>query len=422
MDIDKIIKKYNIPIQEVVIEKELFCNAPELFRSIGCYTSEVLLVTDKSVLHIAQEIINRFSSTVLVLEDAQADWKTVKEIVKKGKDHEYIVAVGSGVINDLCKVASHKLKIPYIIFPTAPSMNGYASANASIKVKSHKTSIPAQLPIAIYCDTDVIRSAPLRLIRSGIGDSLCFSTCRFDWLLSYLILGTPYDPTPFEILKPYHKLLLSMAGGLMKKFDFNKKCSSSDIFSIEIIDTLMETLIVSGLGMYIAGNSNPASQAEHLIAHYIEIKYPKEAKLSYHGEQIAISTLEIIDIQKEILKQKTLKLRSKRYSIKSLSRIFKPKLAEHFLQEVSKKNISYYQVAKINANLEKFWPKYRAELEYVFIEKDYILDIFNIFGLTTQCKKIGIKKATLKESLNNAHLIRDRFTSLDLKRQLINDQ
>ena len=114
----------------------------------------------------------------------------IDKILHEAKEIDLIVGFGSGTINDLCKISSFKLNIPYIIFASAPSMNGYSSANASILVKGHKKSLPAHLPLAIYCDLNILAAAPERLIKSGIGDSLCFSTCQFDWLLSHLILDS----------------------------------------------------------------------------------------------------------------------------------------------------------------------------------------------------------------------------------------
>ncbi|MEO0973902.1 MAG: YdeI/OmpD-associated family protein, partial [Pseudomonadota bacterium] len=39
-----------------------------------------------------------------------------------------------------------------------------------------------------------------RLIRAGVGDSICRPTAQTDWLLSHLVLGTPYIEEPFAVL------------------------------------------------------------------------------------------------------------------------------------------------------------------------------------------------------------------------------
>ena len=103
-----------------------------------------------------------------------------------------LIAVGSGTINDLCKYASALDGKPYAVFATAPSMNGYTSVNAAITVEGHKKSLPAQAAAGVFFDLEVLAAAPVRLIRAGLGDSVCRCTAQADWLLAHLLLGRPY--------------------------------------------------------------------------------------------------------------------------------------------------------------------------------------------------------------------------------------
>ncbi|MFP3018679.1 MAG: iron-containing alcohol dehydrogenase, partial [Candidatus Tisiphia sp.] len=122
-----------------------------------------------------------------------ASLETVDLVRNKAKDSDLIVAFGSGTVNDICKYASYLEKKDYISFPTAASMNGYTSANASILVNGYKKSFKAHLPRAIYIDIDILANAPLRLTLSGFADFICRSTVQADWLLSHLLLGTEYN-------------------------------------------------------------------------------------------------------------------------------------------------------------------------------------------------------------------------------------
>jgi glycerol-1-phosphate dehydrogenase [NAD(P)+] len=353
---------------------------------------KILLVTDQNVFPIAEKIIKQLSCQSLILQSPKADKKTVLDIADQAQNYDLIIAVGSGVINDLCKVASFRLNIPYIIFGTAPSMNGYASANASITVDSHKTSIPAHLPTAIYLDLDVLENAPARLIKSGIGDSLCFSTCQFDWLLSHLILGTNYNSTPFDLLKSHYQEL-----------------TNNDLK----IKALVEMLIISGLGMYICGGSYPASQAEHLIAHYIEIRYPKVAENSYHGEQIAVTTLSVAEIQERILSMDKIKIQPTQIDQNNLERLFDKELVQHFSQEIKNKFIDQNLADKINLQLSKDWQGFKQQLSQCFVSKNDLFKLYQKFSLPQAANDIEIGNDIYQEALDNAHLIRNRFTSLD---------
>ena len=116
------------------------------------------------------------------------------------RDADALVAVGSGTINDLCKYAAAQDGKPYVVFATAPSMNGYTSMNAAITVDGHKKTLPAATPLGVFMDLGVLAAAPARMIRAGLGDSLCRSTAQADWLLSHHLLGTPYRRAPFALL------------------------------------------------------------------------------------------------------------------------------------------------------------------------------------------------------------------------------
>ena len=90
-----------------------------------------------------------------------------------------LVAIGSGTINDLCKYTAARTGKPYVVFATAPSMNGYTSMNAAITVDGHKKSLPATAPLGVFIDLGIFAKAPLRMIQSGLGDSLCrWTACR----------------------------------------------------------------------------------------------------------------------------------------------------------------------------------------------------------------------------------------------------
>ena len=439
MNIKQIISNFQIPIKEVLIEQNLVDKAFNLLDGLGLSQKKILLVSDQNIYPIAKKIIDQLSCSSLILQTPKADQKTVDEIIKQAQGYDLIVAVGSGVINDLCKVASFRLNIPYTIFGTAPSMNGYASANASIVQGSpylggaslhqqtmgvqgspylggaslrqqtmgvhntYKTSIPAHLPMAIYLDLDVLVKAPLRLIKSGIGDSLCFSTCQFDWLLSHLLLGTYYDSTPFDLLKSHYQKLLSFEA----------------IDDENFIQILAETLIISGLGMSICKGSYPASQAEHLIAHYIEILYPQIADKSYHGEQISVCTLSVANLQEQILQQQNLQIKESDFKKSYLEKFFDTELAKHFFVEISKKEIDEKMAQKINQNLQKNWVEIKAELQKTFISKNDLLKSYHKFSLPKNCLDIGLTNPIYDEALSNAHLIRNRFTSLDLIKIII---
>ena len=52
---------------------------------------------------------------------------------------------------------------------------------------------------------------PLRLIRAGLGDSVCRPTAQADWLLAHLLLDRPYREVPFALLAADEPALFDQA-------------------------------------------------------------------------------------------------------------------------------------------------------------------------------------------------------------------
>src|SRR5439155_7608193 len=206
------------------------------------------------------------------------DMATVEQVRARTRGASAIAAVGSGTINDLCKYAAFLDRKPYVVFGTAPSMNGYTSISAAITEHGHKKSLPANAALGVFLDLEVLSKAPLRMIRAGLGDSVCRPTAQADWLLAHLLFDRRYRIAPFRLLEGDEALLLAKAGALV----------AGDVGAMEI---LARTLVLSGLGMTICGGSHPASQGEHLISHYIDMLGEPSWPAAFHGEHIAVTTL-----------------------------------------------------------------------------------------------------------------------------------
>jgi len=304
-------------------------------------------------------------------------------------EYDALAAVGSGTINDLCKYASHTQNKPYIVFPTAPSMNGYTSANASIIEGGKKQSHAAHLPAAVLCDMEVITAAPIRLIRAGLGDSLARSTAQADWLLSHVIKGTPYDERPFALLAPYEPELLESASALGRG-------------DKSAVMKLMEVLLLSGFGMTLAGGSFPASQGEHMIAHTYKSRYGAGDTL--HGEQIGVTALTMARVQESVIARIA---NGNAGAIHPSRRPYGPPQDEEPHGERPRQR-----------RLEpwpplEFAPQIR-EMTSFMLPSSRIETILNAAGCPTTPQELGWNEAHYAEAIKQAPFSRDRFTFLSL--------
>ena len=73
---------------------------------------------------------------------------------------------------------------------TAPSMNGFTSAIAAIKIDGVKRTLPSPPPRYVYVAPDVVRQAPPALIQAGYCDVMAKSVSDVDWQVEYLLAAT----------------------------------------------------------------------------------------------------------------------------------------------------------------------------------------------------------------------------------------
>ena len=106
--------------------------------------------------------------------------------------------------------------------------------------------------------------APLRLLRSALGDVLCRSTCQIDWLTSHLFLSTEYDETPFALQYEDERLLL----------DNSYKILEGDY---DTLAALSRMTLLNGIAAIIIGSTHAGSMGEHLISHYIDMFMGEES-------------------------------------------------------------------------------------------------------------------------------------------------
>ena len=168
-------------------------------------------------------------------------------------------------------------------------MNGYTSVNAAITIEGHKKSLPAQAAAGVFLDLEVLAAAPVRLIRAGLGDSLCRCTAQADWLLAHLLLGRPY------------RLGAVRAAGRGRGRTWSRRPKRWSTGDLEAIRRLVRTLVLSGFGMTLCGGSDPASQGEHLISHYVDMMGDPAWPENLHGEQIGVTTLSMAGLQARLL-------------------------------------------------------------------------------------------------------------------------
>ena len=293
---------------------------------------------------------------------------------------------------------------PYAVFATAPSMNGYTSMNAAITVDGHKKTLPAATPLGVFIDLEVLAAAPARMIRAGLGDSLCRSTAQGDWLLSHHLLGTPYPSGAVRDARARTSRLLLDAPEALLRGD------------PDAMRALARTLVLSGLGMTICGGSYPASQGEHLISHYIDMFAPAGRAPYFHGEQVAVATLTMARIQEELLAAGPPRLHASRSPQPSLQTRFG---AGHRRASCWHDSCRSVDDATAAASLDRAWRKCGTTVsQHASVARRSprrARSVMKRAGVSDGARaRSASPPAFYAAAVRNARFLRDRYTFLDL--------
>jgi len=352
---------------------------------------------------VSGALASRFAVQEVVLGHApHADTATVAQLgARLDERTEAIIAVGSGTLNDLCKMAALARGCPQVVFATAPSMNGYTSVSASITEAGIKRSVRAATPVGAFFDLGVLAAAPIRLIRAGLGDSMCRPTAQADWLLAHLLLDLPYREAPFAMLAGDEAALLARPHALV----------AGDLAAMR---HLVRTLVLSGFGMTISGGSYPASQGEHLLSHYIDMMGPPTLPPAFHGEQTGVCALAMARLQDRILAQDTPPvLQPTTVTRDDVVRHFGPERGEACWRELAPKRLDRQRADELNARLAAGWDALRARLQAVTLGSARMTAVLAAAGAPLRPADLGWSQPLFDDALAHAREIRNRYTFLD---------
>jgi glycerol-1-phosphate dehydrogenase [NAD(P)+] len=210
-----------------------------------------------------------------------ADWYevgggTIDDAIKladamKSGRYDAVVGLGGGKIIDCAKFAAARIGLPLVAVATNLSHDGLCSPVATLDNDAGRGSYGVPNPIAVVIDLDVIREAPARFVRSGIGDAISNISAVRDWELAHTVRGESIDGLAAAMARQAGEAVLRHPGTV-----------GDDAF----LQVLAEGLVLTGISMSVAGDSRPASGACHEINHAFDLLYPKRA--ASHGEQCGL--------------------------------------------------------------------------------------------------------------------------------------
>lgn len=288
-------RKHEASLDEVVSGPGVLRRLPELIARCGAKRPFVL--ADRNTYAAAGEQVCRileqsglpFGKYVFDEAHLEPDERAVGAAVMHfDAACDLIVGVGSGVINDIGKILSCLSGKKYIIVATAPSMDGYASATSSMSRDGLKISLPTRCADVIVGDTEILKNAPLRMLRSGLGDMLAKYVSIAEWRIAHIITGEYYCENVAQMVRQALQKCVENADGLLRRED-------------AAVQAVFDGLVAGGVAMAYAGVSRPASGVEHYFSHVWDmwaLEFGTPAEL--HGIQCAIGTLAAVRLYERV--------------------------------------------------------------------------------------------------------------------------
>ncbi len=350
-------RDHRILTKRIEIGRNVIDQLPQWIREDGL-SEKILLIDDVDTHAAAGEY------TAKVLKDAGMDVRvstlphgTIASRESIGQimlDVEpmpgLLIAVGTGSINDTVRLAAARLRLPYIIVGTAPSMDGYASTVSPALTNQVKITYPAVAPEMVIGDLDVLCASPIRMMAAGFGDILAKVTSHLDWLIAHLAFGEHYCEPVADMMQDALNICMASVDGLADRDE-------------AAVRGIMEGLVLSGVAMQMVNYSRPASGAEHHMSHFLEMRDIAQGRPhSLHGDKVGVTALFMMRLyqkffmaeppaQGEVLKGEPWE--------KAMREIFDPQQAESLIEVNRSRFLTDEKRQEVKTSILENWEMFR---------------------------------------------------------------
>jgi len=394
---------------------------PQVFRQLFGEQPAVLVADANSWAVAGEAVAEAFrtaqqptlSPFIFRTPDLYAEFRFADELIESLRSHRAIpVAIGSGTINDLVKLAAHRTDRSYLCVATAASMDGYTAFGASITYQGSKQTFLCPAPTGVIADLDIIAGAPVEMNSWGYADLLAKVTAGADWILADALDVEPIEPQAWHIVQGRLREMVANPAGV-------KTCDAGAVRG------LVEGLMLGGFAMQSAKSSRPASGAEHQFSHLWDMQHhTHNGWPPSHGFKVGIGTLAVTALYEQLLVLPLHELDVEQCCAswpdentwRERVRITfdEGELRDVAEREIAGKQISPDQLRVQLTALRSLWSELRQQLRAQLIPLATLRQMLAAAGAPTEPEQIGISRTRLRRSYWQAFCIRRRFTVLDL--------
>ena len=413
-----------------VIGKNVLNQVPEIYKKHFAGKKAIIIADDNTWKAAGETVYNYMVNAgidtdkfLIPDKEFHAEWKYIEMIDKVLEESGRIaVSVGSGVINDICKLtAHHQNDQRYLSVATAASVDGYSSFGASITYQNAKQTFECPAPIALIADTEVLANAPKEMTAAGYADLAAKVPAGAEWMIADLVGAEPIIPAAWHVLQDVLDELLSNPQGVA---DGDHKA----------VEDLFNGLTLSGFAMQAANSSRPASCCDHLYSHIMDMTHHRfHGKLQSHGFQVAVGTLTMCAVFDEFLKMDLTKLDVDKCVANWPTKEQEQERARILFEDFPSPELGYTQITqkyddaeKVREQLTKIktsWPEFKEKLRAQVYPYEKMKKLFATVGAPTEPEHVGVTRKFLLYRTDFVQLMRWRFNIYDLaKRGMFYDE
>jgi glycerol-1-phosphate dehydrogenase [NAD(P)+] len=401
-------RSHEVPIRSIIYAEDALERLPKVLGSLAD-VHRIVLVADKRTWAIAgkraKDVLRQTGWSVqdIIVPDTDkggpvCDDFTHTWLNERMPAADIALAVGSGVVNDLTKWSAFDKGIPYAVFATAATMNGYTAANVAPTINGVKTLIRARAPLAVFAIPTIIVEAPFELTASGLGDTIAKPASTADWIFNSMFCGESFCRYCSEIINSMEPYYLDKPGDIS-----NRKPAA--------VEALLSALLYSGIAMTIIGTSAPASGGEHLLSHTLDMMSSIDGiEHDLHGRQVGLGTIFASALYERIFKIE--KPECHPYPDDVDGKFWGP-LADNVRQEYRQKIPMLQKICEKLAD-GKTWGEFLAAARKQVRSPAQIKNCLKTAGAAHTFDDIGCSRERLLDAALHAHQIRKRPTIIDL--------
>jgi len=403
------------------IGRGILARTPAIFAEL-CPQREAILIADAhthaaagKAVQAAFEAAGIRTRAPFIIDDPAlyAEMRFVDQVTAALRDHDAVpVAVGSGTINDLTKLAAHRCARPSFCVATAASMDGYTAFGSSITYLGSKQTFDCPAPLAVIADLEVIGAAPPKMSGWGYADMSAKITAGADWILADALGVEPIGEQAWNIAQGSLRLALGDPAGVLRG-------------ETRAMGHLVEALMLGGFAMQATRSSRPASGAEHQFSHLWDMQHhTHEGHAPSHGAKVGIGTLAITALYEVLLamdvEQLDVEAAIAKWPSKSKwLRRAEVRFEDAELRAVAGREIAakYSEPSEVRRQLQRLkacWGELRVRLQNQLVPFEELRQKLRDVGAATESEEIGISRSRLRETYVSAFFIRRRFTVLDV--------